>query len=119
MNAPAKAPRRLVVRFAGDSGDGVQLAGLRFATEAAGHGADLMTLPEYPAEIRAPAGTLFGVSAYQVQFGPGEVLTPGDAADLLVAFNPEVILVHGDDGAKRVLQAKLRARFPTTRVTIG
>ncbi len=88
MAAPVKGARRLVVRFAGDSGDGVQLAGLRFATEAAGHGADLMTLPEYPAEIRAPAGTTFGVSAYQVQFGAGEVLTPGDEADLLVAFNP-------------------------------
>jgi 2-oxoglutarate/2-oxoacid ferredoxin oxidoreductase subunit alpha len=90
--APARvtAPelRGLVVRFAGDSGDGVQLAGVQFAQATASRGADLMTLPEFPAEIRAPAGTTFGVSAYQVQFGPGEVLTPGDQADVLFAFNP-------------------------------
>jgi 2-oxoglutarate ferredoxin oxidoreductase subunit alpha len=84
----------LVVRFAGDSGDGVQLAGHQFATAAASEGADLMTLPEFPAEIRAPAGTTFGVSAYQVQFGPGEVLTPGDEADVLVAFNPAAFVTN-------------------------
>ena len=90
--APAgeEAPglRGLVVRFAGDSGDGVQLAGVQFARATAARGADLMTLPEFPAEIRAPTGTTFGVSAYQVQFGPGEILTPGDQADVLFAFNP-------------------------------
>ena len=80
--APPLPPPRplkdaLVVRFAGDSGDGVQLAGHQFATATAAEGADLMTLPEFPAEIRAPTGTTFGVSAYQVQFGPGEVLDPG------------------------------------------
>lgn len=80
--------RSQVVRFAGDSGDGVQLLGGQFAVAAAAKGADLMTLPEFPAEIRAPTGTTFGVSAYQVQFGSGEVLTPGDEADMLVAFNP-------------------------------
>ncbi len=84
----------LVVRFAGDSGDGVQLAGHQFATAAAAEGADLMTLPEFPAEIRAPAGTTFGVSAYQVQFGAGEVLTPGDEADVLVAFNPAAFVTN-------------------------
>ena len=84
----------LVVRFAGDSGDGVQLAGHQFATAAASEGADLMTLPEFPAEIRAPAGTTFGVSAYQVQFGAGEVLTPGDEADMLVAFNPAAFVTN-------------------------
>jgi 2-oxoglutarate/2-oxoacid ferredoxin oxidoreductase subunit alpha len=84
----------LVVRFAGDSGDGVQLAGHQFATAAASEGADLMTLPEFPAEIRAPAGTRFGVSAYQVQFGRGEVLTPGDEADVLVAFNPAAFVTN-------------------------
>ena len=86
--------RALVVRFAGDSGDGVQLAGHQFATAAAAKGADLMTLPEFPAEIRAPAGTTFGVSAYQVQFGAGEVLTPGDEADVLVAFNPAAFVTN-------------------------
>lgn len=84
----------LVVRFAGDSGDGVQLAGHQFATAAASGGADLMTLPEFPAEIRAPTGTTFGVSAYQVQFGPGEVLTPGDEADILIAFNPAAFVTN-------------------------
>ena len=84
----------LVVRFAGDSGDGVQLAGHQFATATAAEGADLMTLPEFPAEIRAPTGTTFGVSAYQVQFGPGEMLTPGDEADVLVAFNPAAFVTN-------------------------
>jgi 2-oxoglutarate ferredoxin oxidoreductase subunit alpha len=84
----------LVVRFAGDSGDGVQLAGHQFATATAAEGADLMTLPEFPAEIRAPTGTTFGVSAYQVQFGPGEILTPGDEADVLVAFNPAAFVTN-------------------------
>jgi 2-oxoglutarate/2-oxoacid ferredoxin oxidoreductase subunit alpha len=83
-----------VVRFAGDSGDGVQLLGGQFAIAAAAEGADLMTLPEFPAEIRAPTGTTFGVSAYQVQFGPGEVLTPGDEADMLIAFNPAAFVTN-------------------------
>ncbi len=93
---PAAKPDRLtlVVRFAGDSGDGVQLAGHQFAAAAASKGADLMTLPEFPAEIRAPTGTTFGVSAYQVQFGSGEVLTPGDEADVLVAFNPAAFVTN-------------------------
>src|SRR6187402_1129355 len=86
--------RSLVVRFAGDSGDGVQLAGHQFATATAAGGADLMTLPEFPAEIRAPTGTTFGVSAYQVQFGPGEILTPGDEADVLIAFNPAAFVTN-------------------------
>jgi len=93
---PAGKPARhsQVVRFAGDSGDGVQLLGGQFAIAAAAKGADLMTLPEFPAEIRAPTGTTFGVSAYQVQFGPGEVLTPGDEADLLIAFNPAAFVTN-------------------------
>lgn len=81
----------LVVRFAGDSGDGIQLAGLEFAKSTAEAKSDFMTFPDYPAEIRAPAGTLFGVSAYQIQFDSDEVLTPGDEADVLVAFNPAEI----------------------------
>jgi 2-oxoglutarate ferredoxin oxidoreductase subunit alpha len=83
-----------VVRFAGDSGDGVQLLGNQFAIAASAEGADLMTLPEFPAEIRAPTGTTFGVSAYQVQFGSGDVLTPGDQADMLVAFNPAAFVTN-------------------------
>ncbi len=81
----------LVVRLAGDSGDGIQLLGAEFAKSTADAPADFMTFPDYPAEIRAPAGTLFGVSAYQIQFGAGEVLTSGDEADVLVVFNPAAL----------------------------
>ena len=84
----------LVTRFAGDSGDGVQLAGLQFARATQHSGAELMTLPEFPAEIRAPAGTVFGVSAYQVHFGPEEIWTPGDDCDVLVAFNPAAFVTN-------------------------
>ena len=89
----AKVPP-LVVRFAGDSGDGIQLAGYEFAKSTAEAKSDFMTFPDYPAEIRAPVGTLFGVSAFQVQFGADEVLTPGDKADVLVAFNPAALTTN-------------------------
>jgi len=88
---------RAVVRFAGDSGDGMQVTGEQFATEAAWAGADLVTLPNFPAEIRAPAGTLFGVSSYQLQFGSRRVYTPGDRLDCLVAMNPAALKVHLPD----------------------
>ncbi len=83
-----------VIRFAGDSGDGMQLTGSQFATGAAVAGNDLATLPSYPAEIRAPAGTLFGVSSFQLHFGSRRVYTPGDALDCLVAMNPAALKVH-------------------------
>lgn len=92
-NDAAKAPP-LVVRFAGDSGDGIQLAGYEFAKSTADAKSDFMTFPDYPAEIRAPIGTLFGVSAFQIQFGADEVLTPGDKADVLVAFNPAALATN-------------------------
>ena len=82
---------RLVIRFAGDSGDGVQLAGERFTTASALFGNDLATLPEYPAEIRAPAGTLAGVSAFQVHISDHDIFTPGDAPHVLVAMNPAAL----------------------------
>ncbi len=85
---------RVVVRFAGDSGDGIQLTGTQFASATALAGNDLATFPDYPAEIRAPAGTTFGVSAYQIQFGSGAVLTPGDEPDVLVALNPAALKVN-------------------------
>ena len=88
---PASGERPIVVRLAGDSGDGIQLAGSEFAKSTAGARAEFMTFPDYPAEIRAPAGTLFGVSAFQIQFGTDDVLTPGDEADVLVAFNPAAL----------------------------
>jgi 2-oxoglutarate ferredoxin oxidoreductase subunit alpha len=83
-----------VVRFAGDSGDGVQLAGLQFARATQQGGSELVTLPEFPAEIRAPAGTVYGVSAYQVHFGAEEIWTPGDDCDVLVAFNPAAFVTN-------------------------
>ena len=82
---------KVVIRFAGDSGDGMQLTGDRFTAETAGLGNDLSTLPDFPAEIRAPAGTLPGVSAFQLHFADHDIMTPGDAADVLVAMNPAAL----------------------------
>jgi 2-oxoglutarate ferredoxin oxidoreductase subunit alpha len=79
------------VRFAGDSGDGMQLAGSRFTEATAEHGNDFATLPSFPAEIRAPAGTLAGVSAFQIHFAAQDILTPGDEPDVLVAMNPAAL----------------------------
>ena len=88
---------RAVIRFAGDSGDGMQLTGEQFTTESAWAGNDIATLPNFPAEIRAPAGTLFGVSSFQLQFGSQRVYTPGDRLDCLVAMNPAALKVHLGD----------------------
>jgi len=82
---------RVIIRFAGDSGDGMQLTGDRFTNASAMHGNDLATFPDYPAEIRAPAGTLAGVSAFQVQISDHDIMTPGDAPDVLVAMNPAAL----------------------------
>lgn len=87
----------VVVRFAGDSGDGIQLTGLQFSNESAVGGADLVTLPSYPAEIRAPAGSLFGVSSFQIHLGDYEINTPGDSPNVLVAMNPAALKVHLGD----------------------
>ena len=86
-----------VVRFAGDSGDGMQTVGERFTDSSAFFGNDIATLPDFPAEIRAPAGTLAGVSGFQLQFGGSEILTPGDAPDALVAMNPAALKANVDD----------------------
>ena len=83
----------VVVRLAGDSGDGIQLMGSQFAVSTALSGADFATFPDYPAEIRAPVGTTFGVSAYQINLGGGPITTAGDAPDVLVAFNPAALKV--------------------------
>jgi 2-oxoglutarate/2-oxoacid ferredoxin oxidoreductase subunit alpha len=82
---------RVVIRIAGDSGDGMQLTGDRFTTSSALFGNDLATFPDFPAEIRAPAGTLAGVSAFQVQISDHDILTPGDAPNVLVAMNPAAL----------------------------
>ena len=107
-----------VVRFAGDSGDGMQTVGERFTDTSAFAGNDIATLPDFPAEIRAPAGTLAGVSGFQIQFGSRQILTPGDAPDALVAMNPAALksnlsdlvpggmLVVNSDAFKRANLAK-------------
>src|SRR5215475_4091992 len=108
---------RVVIRFAGDSGDGMQLTGDRFTSEAAAFGNDLATLPNFPAEIRAPAGTLPGVSSFQLHFADYDILTPGDRPDVLVAMNPAalkaniadlppggILIVNTDEFVKRNLQ---------------
>jgi len=84
----------VVIRFAGDSGDGMQLAGTQFTQSTAVAGNDLATFPDFPAEIRAPAGTTFGVSGFQIHFASHDVLTPGDAPDVLVAMNPAALKVN-------------------------
>ncbi|MEW2035411.1 2-oxoacid:acceptor oxidoreductase family protein, partial [Streptomyces roseifaciens] len=107
---------RVIIRFAGDSGDGMQLTGDRFTSETASFGNDLSTLPNFPAEIRAPAGTLPGVSSFQLHFADHDILTPGDAPDVLVAMNPAAlkanladvprggeIIVNTDEFAKRAM----------------
>ncbi|MGW0737797.1 2-oxoacid:acceptor oxidoreductase family protein, partial [Streptomyces sp. NPDC002851] len=100
MGSPATSPTRLdrvVIRIAGDSGDGMQLTGDRFTSETASFGNDVATLPNFPAEIRAPAGTLPGVSSFQVHFADHDILTPGDAPDVLVAMNPAALKAHVGD----------------------
>ncbi len=87
----------VIIRFAGDSGDGMQLAGDRFTQETAVFGNDLSTMPNFPAEIRAPAGTLAGVSSFQLQFADHDILTPGDAPDVLIAMNPAALKANLKD----------------------
>ncbi len=86
-----EAVDRVIIRFAGDSGDGMQLTGDRFTTASAINGNDLATFPDYPAEIRAPAGSLAGVSAFQVQISDHDIMTPGDAPEVMVAMNPAAL----------------------------
>ncbi len=94
---PTEELDKLVIRFAGDSGDGMQLAGSRFTDASALFGNDLATLPSFPAEIRAPAGTLPGVSSFQVQIADFDILTAGDAPDCLVAMNPAALMKNLKD----------------------
>jgi 2-oxoglutarate ferredoxin oxidoreductase subunit alpha len=97
---PVEQLERVVIRFAGDSGDGMQLTGDRFTSETAVFGNDLATLPDFPAEIRAPAGSLPGVSGFQVHFADHDILTPGDQPSVLVAMNPAALKVNLPDLAK-------------------
>ncbi len=97
MAKQVKQLDRVIIRFAGDSGDGMQLTGDRFTQESAAFGNDLSTLPNFPAEIRAPQGTLPGVSSFQVHFADHDILTPGDAPDVLVAMNPAALRANLGD----------------------
>ena len=97
MTKQVRTLDHVVIRFAGDSGDGMQLAGDRFTQETAIFGNDLSTLPSFPAEIRAPAGTLPGVSSFQLHFADHDILTPGDAPDVLIAMNPAALKANIKD----------------------
>src|SRR5438094_4390498 len=87
----------VTIRFAGDSGDGMQLAGTQFTTASAILGNDISTLPDFPAEIRAPAGTLAGVSGFQVHFSSHDIHTPGDSLNALIAMNPAALKTNLKD----------------------
>ncbi|MGW4638063.1 2-oxoacid:acceptor oxidoreductase subunit alpha [Sphaerisporangium sp. NPDC004334] len=123
---------RVIIRFAGDSGDGMQLTGDRFTAETAQFGNDLSTLPNFPAEIRAPAGTLPGVSSFQLHFADHDILTPGDAPNVLVAMNPAALkanigdlprgadlIVNTDEFTKRNLQKVGYTESPVDNGSLG
>jgi 2-oxoglutarate ferredoxin oxidoreductase subunit alpha len=127
MTKTVEERERVVIRFAGDSGDGMQLTGDRFTSATAVLGNDLATLPDFPAEIRAPAGTVHGVSAFQIQFASTDITTPGDHADVLVAMNPAalkadlakvdpggVVIVNEDAFTQRNVEKAGYASDPTT-----
>ncbi|MFI6449303.1 2-oxoacid:acceptor oxidoreductase subunit alpha [Kitasatospora sp. NPDC050543] len=126
---PIRRLDRVIIRFAGDSGDGMQLTGDRFTSETASFGNDLSTLPNFPAEIRAPAGTLPGVSSFQLHFADHDILTPGDAPNVLVAMNPAAlkanladlprgaeIIVNTDEFTKRAIS---KVGYPADPLTDG
>ena len=130
MPTPQTETRDTVtIRFAGDSGDGMQLTGTQFSNTSALAGNDLATLPDFPAEIRAPAGTLAGVSGFQVQIGSGDIFTPGDQPDVLVAMNPAALqknLEYMPRGSTLILnkdafddRAMAKVGFETDPVTDG
>ncbi|CAM5660639.1 2-oxoacid:acceptor oxidoreductase subunit alpha [Streptomyces avidinii] len=110
---------RVIIRFAGDSGDGMQLTGDRFTSETASFGNDLSTLPNFPAEIRAPAGTLPGVSSFQLHFADHDILTPGDAPNVLVAMNPAALKANIADvprGADIIINTDEFTKRPMAKV---
>src|SRR4029079_16409064 len=97
MSKPVEQLEQVIIRFAGDSGDGMQLTGGRFASETALFGNDLSTMPDFPAEIRAPAVSLAGVSGFQIHYADHDILTPGDAPHVLVAMNPAALRTNLKD----------------------
>ena len=97
MSKKTQELQEAVIRFAGDSGDGMQLTGGRFTETTGVFGNDLSTFPDFPAEIRAPAGSLAGVSAFQIKFSSKDIHTPGDSPNVLVAMNPAALKMHQSD----------------------
>src|ERR1041385_1181563 len=97
MSKAVQTVDTVAIRFAGDSGDGMQVTGSQFTDTTALAGNDLATFPDFPAEIRAPAGTLAGVSGFQINFSSNAVYTPGDAPDVLVAMNPAALKTNISD----------------------
>jgi len=97
MEKTSEVLKSATIRFAGDSGDGMQIAGSRFTDTTAALGNDLSTMPDFPAEIRAPAGTLFGVSGFQIQFSSRDIYSQGDEPDVLVAMNPAALQINLKD----------------------
>src|ERR1700752_308184 len=91
QSKPLEELDTVVIRFCGDSGDGMQLVGTQFTNVSASFGNDVSTLPDFPAEIRAPAGSLSGVSGFQLHFSSHDIFTPGDEVDTLVAMNPAAL----------------------------
>ena len=122
LNAERKSLDSVVIRFAGDSGDGMQLTGTQFTQSTALMGNDLATFPDFPAEIRAPAGTTFGVSAFQINFASYDIQTPGDDPDVLVAMNPAALKVHLKDvpkGGTVILNSDAFSERNVTRAGYG
>ena len=113
---PIQELERVTIRFAGDSGDGMQLTGSQFTRTAAVFGNDIATLPDFPAEIRAPAGSLAGVSGFQISFSSTEIHTPGDSPDVLVAMNPAALRANLRGRARRAAPSS-STRTPSTRRT--
>ena len=106
----------VTIRFAGDSGDGMQLTGNQFTTNSALFGNDIATLPDFPAEIRAPQGTLAGVSSFQLQFSSLDIHTPGDKLDVLIAMNPAALKVNLSDLKARAVNKPVK---PPPTITIS
>ena len=116
---PTQAIDRVVIRFAGDSGDGIQTIGDQFGLSSAVAGNDIATLPDFPAEIRAPAGTVYGVSGFQLQFSSDETLTAGDEPDVLVALNPAALQRHLNDLPKGKVLIVDPGNFTTRNLTLA
>ena len=117
---PVQELERVTIRFAGDSGDGMQLTGMQFTRTAAVFGNDISTFPDYPAEIRAPAGSLPGVSGFQISFSSSDIHTPGDQPDVLVAMNPAALKANiGDLPAGGALIVNNDAFTPTNLAKVG